>query len=102
VLFHLLEPLFATQDGLTVDPGMPGDDDEHVRVLVELRVLAQLESDGSEAAIICALAQKGNPLVRPYSLFDQVAQAIVRVVEPILILGAPFIAIGHAFSDTKA
>jgi hypothetical protein len=102
VLFHSFEPLFTTQDDLAVDTGMPGDDDEDVRVLVQVRVLAQLESDGSEAAVVCALAQKRNPLVRPYSLFDEVAQAIVRVVEPILILGAPFIAIGHGFSNTKA
>jgi hypothetical protein len=102
VLFHLFEPLFTTKDDLAVDTGMPGDDDEDVRVLVQVRVLAQLEFDLSEAAVVCALAQKRNPLVRPYSLFDEVAQAIVRVVEPILILGAPFIAIGHGFSNTKA
>jgi hypothetical protein len=102
VLFHLLEALFTTKDDLTVDPGMPGNDDEHVRVLVQIRVFAQLKANGSEAAVVCTLAQERNPLVRPYSLFDQVAQAVVRVVEPILVLGASLIAIGHAPSNTEA
>jgi hypothetical protein len=102
VLYHLFEPLFTTKDDLTVDPGMPGDDDEYVRVLVQVRVFAQLESYGSEAAVVCTLAQKRDPLVRPHSLLDQVAQAIVRVVEPILVLGAPFIPARHASSNTRA
>jgi hypothetical protein len=102
VLFHLLEPLFTTKDDLTVDTEMPRDDDENVRVHVQVRVFAQLESDSSEAAVVCTLAQERDPLVRPHSLFDQVAQAIVRFVEPILVLGEPFIAARHASSNTRA
>jgi hypothetical protein len=102
VLFHLFEPLFITKDDLTVDTGMPGNDDEYVRVLVQVRVFAQLESDGSKATVVCTLAQERDPLVRPHSLFDQVAQAIVRFVEPILVLGAPFNPARHASSITRA
>jgi hypothetical protein len=102
VLFHLFEPLFTTKDDLTVDTGMPGDDDEYVRVLVQVRILAQLESDGSEAGVVCTLAQKRDPLARSHLLFDQVAETIVRFVEPILVFGAPFIPARHASSNTKA
>jgi hypothetical protein len=102
VLFHLFEPLLTTKDDLTVDTGMPGDDDEYVRVLVQVRIFAHLKSDGSEAAAVCTLAQERDPLVRPRSLFDQVTQAIVRFVEPILVLGAPFFPARHASSNTRA
>lgn len=85
MLFHLFKPLFTTKDDLTVDTGMPGDDDEYVRVLVQLCVLAQLECDVSKTRVVCTLAYERDPLVRPHSLFDQVAQAIVRLVEPILV-----------------
>jgi hypothetical protein len=102
VLFHLFEPLFTTKDDLAVDTVMPGDDDEYVRVLVQVRILAQLECDGTEAAVVCTLAQERDPLVRLHLLFDKVAETIVRFVEPILVLGASFIPARHASSNTRA
>jgi hypothetical protein len=89
------------EDDLTVDTRMSGDDDEHVRVLMQVFIFGQLELDGRQAAVVRTFAQERNSLIRLRALFDEVVKAAVRIVEKVLVLGAPFMAVRHASRNTK-
>jgi hypothetical protein len=91
----LLELRLALEDYLSVDAGVARNDDEGVLILVKSLVLLQVELDRGEASVVCTFAQKWNLLVGAGSILDDLAKAVVGIVEAILVLSAAFNVIGH-------
>jgi len=92
---NLFEPRLALEDYLTVDAGMAWNDDEDARIPMEALVFLKLQVNPGEAGVVCTFTQEWNRSARADVIVDDLAKAVVGIVEAILVLSAAFSAISH-------